>query len=161
MKRTIMAVLALLVGVLFVLLLFHIYKPIKMAVHNDQLQNAKNYIIIRLQKSTAFDWLALADENGEFDEYFGVILKGQGLPGFSEAIELAGDNKFVCYGKFGGYEIPEDLDEEVRVFYVESWDILYPIQREAIVPFLLPKSYMCRCDFYDYDKVAMTLCVLK
>jgi hypothetical protein len=58
-----------------------------------------------------------------------------------------GKNTYVCYGNYVG-EIDIGNGDMLSKYQFTGWDILYPVKRDGIIPFL-PKSYICKWDFID------------
>lgn len=120
------------------------YKPVKQAVKIQELNCDITYIVVVPVKVTGADWMIIDSKNCKFDgeEYIKII--GNEPEGLDFSIEYA-SNKFVCYGKY----VQEDYKDETGVydvFYATSWDIMYPIERNSILSFFLPKSYLTDLD---------------
>ena len=128
--------------------------PCKFAVKENQLKNKDNYILVKMIRTTGFNWGIVGDQNGRFVDKDGIE--------YMEFVELKnnipvknygagvfwGDNTYVCYGEFTGEG--DFYGEEYRIFTVTDWDILFPITRNAlrdIIP--TPNGYLSLYDFID------------
>lgn len=112
------------------------YFPINFAVKEIQ-DDGRDYIFVKQTKVTGFSWFKVG-EDGEFDEY--ILLKGNTPPNFDLVNRLYDtENIFVCWGKYGEKEV---VDGEVSaVFYVDEWEIMYPIKRNSVLPDFLNPQY--------------------
>ena len=135
--------LVLLITCIFILcfLLF----PIKKAVDVNIVNTTSNYIIVKVQKSSASQWIAI-NKNGEaLEKRRDYKLIGNVPKGFNYGIE-SGSNIYVCFGK----DIIEETTahgDSYNVFKVDSWEIMYPIQRNSFISGVLPKNFLV---VYDY-----------
>jgi len=117
--------------------------PVKKAVNEDSLDKNDEYIVVVVQKATISEWRIIGDNNGEHSIQEDVRLLGNAPSGYNYGIEF-GFNTFICYGKYDG---TGDLHgERYEIFVVERWEILYPVKRDSIFAWALPKTYLCRYD---------------
>lgn len=116
----------------------------KISVKADDLKSENGYILVKTQMSTVSEWLAIADNNGEYDIPRDVRIAGNMPGGYNYAIET-GDNIFVCYGKYISFNHKDEAGT-YDIFHSNSWDIIFPIQRNSIFNKILPKTYLC---FFD------------
>jgi len=120
------------------------FVPVKQATKKDYLDKNDEYIVVVVQKATISEWSAIGDNQGDYSDPNDVRLLGNAPSGYNYGIEF-GFNTFVCYGKYDG---TGDLHgEKYDYFYVERWEILYPVTRDSIFADVLPKSYLCIYDF--------------
>lgn len=118
-------------------------QPVKIAIKKEALKSKIRYILVRAQKSTISEWVAIGDETGMFEQEKNVVISGYRPSGYNYKLE-SGNNTFVCYGEFIG---TEDVGtEKVQKFYAIDWDILYPVKRTSPFEFIMPKSYLCKSD---------------
>ena len=117
--------------------------PIKFAVTEQQIAD-KNYILVEPCATTLANWKVVKGKNKVTDEEIYVRLEGDEPKNLSYNI-LSGDNIYVCYGEF--LEHGDLHGERYHRFYVNKWDILYPISRNSIFDFIMPDNYMCKLDF--------------
>lgn len=129
---------------LFLVVVFGIYfyRPIKFSVKIDELPN-KTYILVEPCATTLANWKIIGNQDEKFKTPLYVRLEGNGPAGFNYDFE-AGKNTFICYGVF---KEDGELEGEVfKVFEVTDWDILYPVKRNSLFSFCLPKSFICGAD---------------
>lgn len=117
--------------------------PVKHAVKQEHLEKTDEYIIVNVQKATISQWIAVGDNNGEYDAPKDVRLTGEAPSGYNYDVEV-GHNTFICYGKFDG--LGDLHGEKYDIFNVERWEILYPVNRNSPFDWILPNSYLCRFD---------------
>lgn len=117
--------------------------PMKQAIKRGGLDKSGNYIIVKVQKATLSEWIAIGDNNGNYDTPKNVRLTGNAPFGYNYNVEV-GDNTFVCYGKDDGVGFLQD--EKYETFNAERWEILYPVKRNSLFDWILPDSYLCRFD---------------
>ena len=115
----------------------------KKALKEENIDQSKEYIIAKIQKATVSQWCAVGDNNGIYETPDNIRLKGNVPSGYNYAVET-GNNVFICYGNFCATE--ELHGEKYKVFNVENWEIAYPVKRNSLFNFLLPKSYLCKYD---------------
>lgn len=119
------------------------FLPVKYAVKRDNLNITGDYLIVKVQKSTISQWVAIGDSKGIYDDNIDVRLTGNVPSGYNYDIET-GENIFICYGVFDG---SADLHgQKYDIFNVESWEILYPVKRNSLFDKVLPDSYLCGFD---------------
>lgn len=122
------------------------YLPIKVAVKEENLNHEDSYILVQEHEVTAIStWFAIGDNTTMYETLKSVELRGNVPPSFGVAIDFA-QNTFICYGEFTG--TGDFYGEEYAIFEVEEWNIVYPVQRAAIVPFLWPEFYLCLYDLW-------------
>ena len=126
------------------ILVISVYLPAKRAVKLNDLDTSKYYIIVKVQKSTISPWLAIGDNNGDYEIGRDVYLTGNYPQGYNYTVDFGG-NTFVCYGQYDG---TRDIGAgEHNTFGVNSWEIIYPVKREgSVFDSFLPKGYLCRYD---------------
>ena len=117
--------------------------PVKQAIKQDSLVKTENYIIVKVQKATISEWVAIGDNKGDYDLPRDVRLTGNAPSGYNYDVEV-GDNTFICYGNSDG--IGDFHGEKYDIFNVEKWEILYPVKRNSFFDWILPNSYLCRYD---------------
>ncbi len=123
------------------------FSPVKKAVNKEAINYNKTFIIVKAQRSTISEWTVLEDNEGIIANEADVKLTGNIPSGYNYEFEI-GQNQFLCYGRYMGMEsqYPVSL-EEIMIFEVDSWEILFPIKRESLIPFL-PKNYLCKFDVW-------------
>ena len=125
--------------IIFVILLSR-YIPIKNAVTQRELEQEKQFLLVKTQKSTGYEWYVVGDNSGHFSQGYDIVLYGN-VPCFEipHPIAYAGtDNTFVCFGEYK--QNVYNAEQWSRTFEVDSWSILYPIKRDGLLPgFLYPK----------------------
>ena len=121
-------------------ILSYCYMPVKFAINNDRID--KKYIIVEHQYTTASSWKIIGDNNGIYSSTVDVILRGN-YPRVGYYMQC-GDNKYICYGDYKEDELVAGY-YKTKVYYVYDWDILYPIQRDNLIP--LPDGYLTPMDF--------------
>ena len=112
--------------------------PIKIAKYD--LKNEKeNYILVKPQSTTGFNWYAVGDNDEYFSPSFDIVLCGD-VPEFDVPSPIAyADNTYVCYGEYE--KDAYSAGQLARVFNVKHWSILYPIKRDGILPSWLSPKY--------------------
>lgn len=143
MKKKICALVILCVVIVFLC----IYFPIKKAININEIEPSNNYILVEIQKATVSQWVAINKNGQKISEQMNYSLIGNFPFGFNYGVESA-SNVYVCFGR--------DLKQQntihgdsYNVFEVDSWEILFPIQRTSLLSKFLPKSYLT---LYDYIK---------
>lgn len=125
------------------LICLSVFSPIKYAVKQGNLNKADDYLIVKVQKSTISEWIAIGDNKCIYDDAKNVRLTGNIPSGYDYNIETGG-NIFICYGKVEG---TSDLHgEKYYIYNVENWEILYPVKRNSCFEKVLPDSYLCGFD---------------
>ena len=128
------------------LLLLITYVPIKPAV-KDIAVNEKKYILVQRQKSTGFDWFVVYDIEGRTKEGEDIVLLGNAPTLYDHPQRLYNpENIFICFGEY----ISDSLVDTTlsKTFFVNSWNFMYPIKRDSILPsFLNPKYGRTVLDF--------------
>ena len=137
MKKTL--VIALIIGMASIGC--YCYLPTKIAVKYESITPGEKYIIVEHQYTTAGVWQAVGDESGMYDEPVDVKLTGN-YPDAGYYVQN-GNNQYICYADYKGEEFVAAYKN--KVYYVNEWDILYPIKREDIIP--LPQLYLTPMDF--------------
>lgn len=118
--------------------------PIKKAIKFEDIEKSKSYIIVKTARVTGSDWIVVDSNNTYFDVEKYIRIEGVEPDGYNFGIEY-GNNSFVCYGEY----IKKDYSDDTGtydIFKSNSWDILYPIQRNSLLGFLMPKSYLSKYD---------------
>jgi hypothetical protein len=124
-------------------LCIYIYWPVKFATHKEDIDQTQPYIIVKSVKVTGFNWAIVTDKSGAVrkESYPYVTLVGNDPANCTFDFE-AGNNLFVCYGSFDDTAFDQYYDPPY--FRVTSWDIVYPIDHNWLLP--APKQFMCRFD---------------
>ena len=121
------------------------YLPLELAIKkipNDR----QDYILVKQQKVTGFDWYIIGDHTGIFDIQPDIILNGA-VPKYEVPSGIFhGDNTFICFGE---YEADIYVYSQLsKVFKVDSWSIVYPIKRDGLLPSFLNPKY--GTNIWDY-----------
>lgn len=138
-KKFVCIVIISLLPACFLIKIAPIFKPLKYAVEIAKLQSQdKDYIICELVKTTGFKWRT---SDGELISVIGCDPMDMFC---SYSIEY-GHNKFILYGEFLSdmYEIEGEF---FRIFNCKDWDVVYPINRDSLFNFIMPKNYLCEFD---------------
>ncbi|MCL2529876.1 MAG: hypothetical protein FWE41_06040 [Coriobacteriia bacterium] len=124
----------------------YLFSPVKHAVKEEDLLNiAEPYYLVKWIQTTGSSWMIIGDQDGLYDEPILILITGE-WPSIVKSYEVAiGHNTYICYGYYVGESKPYYYSEHFSEYHFTGWDILYPIKREGILPFL-PKSYLCRLD---------------
>lgn len=116
----------------------------KVAISEKTIKN-EPYIICNETLVTGFEWVMLTDEEGqEYTPFKYVVLKGEALenvPSFASAAEGGDENVFVFYIKGKQIEY-DDVRGEHLVYFVDDWDIIYPVKRIRLFSFLESRRYI-------------------
>ena len=154
MKKIIKVILPFLVIALCKLTININFKPIKQAIKIHELNNDISYIVVIPAKVTGADWMIIDSNNCKFDEEDYIRIVGNEPKFLDFSIQYA-DNKFICYGKY----VQEDYEDETGIYDVfesSAWDIVYPIKRNSIFSFFMPKSYLTELDITQVDGSVMS-----
>jgi hypothetical protein len=118
--------------------------PVKYALKQKDLDALeKPYFLIQWVQVTGSSWRIVGDQNGYYDKQNYIVESGE-IPYIVGNYSIAiGDNTYICYGHYIGEDKIFDFSE----YQFTGWDILYPVKRDAIIPFW-PKSYLSKLDFY-------------
>ncbi len=105
---------------------FIFFMPIRIAVKPENIDNSKFYVITEPISATEYKWLIIAEKDNKEAVYIDTKIKGN-LPDVSyEYYFMQEDNKFVLYGH---YEEKNSEDNQWNaVFYVDEFDIIYPVK---------------------------------
>lgn len=160
-RKTLLVVFIAALFTLFVIKILPLFLPIQYAI-KDLPQNTGEYYVLRGEKVTGYKWSIIGNQNGLYAEDslqerdINLIGNEPIYHFFSDA--SSGNNRFICYGEIV-YDSPKqrpnmgssapELAE--YVLNVDRWDITYPVDRDLFFAILIPKTYLCRYDFY-YDK---------
>lgn len=119
------------------------FKPIKKAILKNEMKE-KEYVVVQIFYTTASTWGIIGDQNSNYDIPLAVTLTGN-VPRLCYDIQIGG-NTFICYGRYldniitlAGYEN--------KVFEVDSWEILYPVNHNSIFSTILSKKYLYSFEF--------------
>lgn len=126
-------------------IVFPNYIPVKFAVHDNESIRNGSYVIVKWVRTTGYDWYRLEDSYDNPSEY--LKLTGNiPLERFPRFGIREGSNRFICYGNY----IDKNLSNEEKsdTFFVDNWDIIYPIGRNSFRP-IAPKSYIVPYDYVD------------
>lgn len=123
---------------------FLFFFPVKRALKRDELYSSQNYILVRGQKSTVSQWVAIEKSGIEFEEPQNYKLMQNHPEGFNYSVESA-ENIYVCFGEDDGTETING--DSYNKYNVKRWEILYPIKRNSIFAKVLPKSYLALIDY--------------
>lgn len=120
--------------------------PIKYAIKEENLNNKESYILVEFNGSTDEYWKVINCSDSIDDIYknkqkeLSTFLIGNIPEKFNYELKTGYRNTFVCYGTY--INIENSMNR--MVFQVDSWDIIYPINRE---PNIFSKKYLFRHDF--------------
>ena len=143
MKKYLMIILLLFLGVIFILI--RAYVPIKYAVKEQDL-HGNDYYLLKWCRVTGSDWQLIGNQDGLLDEPVYIDVDWDGEPFNLDYDTLSGHNIYVAYGEFSGKYAEVGYGEHIPVYTFNNWDVLYPVKRNATN--FLPKSYLCG---FDYD----------
>lgn len=156
MKIPVIIILCILFILLFVSYRIYIFlKPIKYAIKMTDKNTYHNYFLCESITVTGAKWRLnynKKQENkyGKPFQYIHLIGKS---PEKSLKIELLDssivNNTFLLQGYFTSrdYYPFYDIIDDVEVLHITDWEILYPVRRDYIFHFLLPKQYLIKNDF--------------
>jgi hypothetical protein len=147
MKKSTIIVITVILSVPLIIMIYLLF-PVKYALKQKDLDVLeKPYFFIKWTQVTGSSWRIVGDQDGYYDRSKYIITNGGGCPHIVGNYDIArADNTYICYG----YYIGEGKDYGGPIFseyQCTGWDILYPVKRDAIIPFW-PKSYLSRLDFY-------------
>lgn len=131
----------------FLIFCWWLFYPVRYALKFEDLatQN-KEYFLLQWQQTTGSSWMIIGDQNGYYDEPEDIVAQGE-MPfqqNFNYSIAKA-ENTYVCYGSYKGEIDISRKGEFLSEYQFTGWDILYPVKRDGLIPFL-PKSYLCKYD---------------
>ena len=129
------------VGFIVIFLAYQFY-PIKITVNENNLSD-KNYILVKSCATTLSNWKIINNEQTKSDDDNYVRLEGNTPVNLNYNL-LSGNNIYVCYGEF--LENGNLMGETYKRFNVVNWDILYPVNRNSVLDFILPDNYICNLD---------------
>jgi len=120
---------------LLLIIILSLWLPIKLAIKKDMVDN-QEYFICEKVSTTGFEWIVV-DGNYNYTGY--IELKGKiPLEEYRNYYPSIRFNKFVCLGQIVGEDIFDGY--KYLIFNVDRWEVLYPVQRDSLIPeFLLPK----------------------
>jgi hypothetical protein len=142
--------------------------PVKFALTQKNLDALKKpYFLVEWTQVTGSSWEIVGDQHGRYDKAIYIIehrdipymiknstYKTEYIVGSGETPSIVrnynfaiGENTYICYGNYVG-EIGIGNSKKFSEYQFTDWDILYPVKRDGIIPFL-PKSYICKLDFID------------
>ena len=123
------------------LIIVYRWFPIKLAVTQDA-SHPSNNIYVKHVRVTGFDWV-LVDEEGHELEY--IHIEGEEPLALQYGVRY-GDNVYAFTGNF--VDNIEFDGKSYKSFKVSSWDIVFPVQRNTLLPnWLLPSRYLTMADF--------------
>lgn len=126
-----------------IIIFFNIFKPVKKSVKLEDLNNTE-YILIKKTETTAAAWMIVGDNNGYYKAPIDVTLRGN-TPNISYDLQC-GDNTYICYGYYED-DITTAAGYLNKVFNVEKWDILYPVDHNmSIFSIIFSKNYLYSID---------------
>jgi hypothetical protein len=132
--------------------------PVKKAVKNSKLKSLRSnnsdceIIICKFTQSTGPSWVIVEDENGLSNKknLEGVILKKYNpVAKMSYGLFFSADNKFAFLGSFNGKEDYSNTGDIYRVFEVDEYFPIYPIERTNRLIYNGPKGHL---SLFDYMK---------
>ncbi|MBO4898101.1 MAG: hypothetical protein J5590_07380 [Clostridia bacterium] len=122
------------------------FAPVKYAVSQEDLLNSKEqYYLVQWVQVTGSSWMIVGDQNGYYEHGKYIVAKGE-VPSVVENYSIAtGHNTYICYGEYCG---KTDIGggDILETYQFSGWDILYPVKRNGLIPFL-PKKFLCKMDF--------------
>lgn len=124
-------VLLIIYAIISIIVVVPYWKPMKYAVHIENVSDYKGSIIIKAAFHTGTGWEIIGDENGYFttEMISDVALTGVKLPSFGTGEYRL--NEFLCIVEKTGTIV---LDGEVFEQYkVIDWYPIYPVRRETIL----------------------------
>lgn len=128
------------------------FAPVKYAVYQDDLNQLKEpYYIVKWVQVTGSSWMIIGDQNGYYERGKYIVAGGE-IPSVVDNYSIAtGDNTFICYGKCSG-KTNIGGGETLETYQFSGWDIMYPVRRNGLIPFL-PGKYLCKMDFLNSVKI--------
>ncbi len=112
--------------VLLVVYIFVFFMPIRVAVKSDDIDESRYYVIAEPISVTEYFWVITKERDNEKETLIYTKVEGNIPDVVYEYSFLNEDNKFVFYGHY--VEKTEDEYETSAVFYVDSYDVLYPVK---------------------------------
>ena len=106
-----------------------VFPPVKRCIFPFELKNeSREYIICDYIETTGFWWRS----GKEYIKLESDLSDDEFMDVFSDELTFeSGADKFVFYGKFADYDLGEefnkDMGSDYRVFTVEDWDIIAPL----------------------------------
>ena len=124
-----------------------LFAPVKFALKQSDLKEINEpYYLVKWVQVTGASWMIVGDQNGYYEQPIYVIAEGE-TPSIVKNYSIAtGDNIYLCYGNYIGKETILDGEEMLEKYNFTGWDILYPIRRNGLLPFM-PERYLCKLDF--------------
>lgn len=114
---------------------------LKTAIRHKDIRGSK-YILCKSVLVTGYDWIAIEDENGKMTPTYCKITGANPQGDLKLNYEfMTADNTYVFYITEKKEYYSEELKENCVEYVVSGWDILYPIKREPLSGFLLPRKY--------------------
>lgn len=135
------------------------FTPLKKAVilplnenYTSELLPEKNILICTTTATTGPSWVIIGDNTGLFDRSSKselIILEGNTPEKYlSNTFFINALNNYILIGEFiGEKEYFGQPVEKFRVFKVDEWDIVYPIDRGDSLRVLQPKKAFTLFDF--------------
>lgn len=146
-----------LLSVILAMLLLVGYMPLKFAKNiNGYTIDSDEYILCSEERVTGYRWVRIAGYEGESleqainnnaweGEFFNFVDKTPLDSKYKSHLS----NIYAVWGRRLDQPIWDEFDEN-KIYTCESWDIIYPIQRnESLFEVLLPKGYLCIWDIIE------------
>jgi hypothetical protein len=147
MKKQIILGCLLFVIVLFVIICYVLFAPVKYALKQSELDRKKTpYYLVQWVQITGSSWAIIGDHNGRYENVEYITINGEAPSVVKNYAVATGPNTYICYGNYLGESIISDSGDSVSVYQFTDWDILYPVKRNGLIPFL-SESYLCKLDF--------------
>ncbi len=145
-KHIVIGAIVIIISIVTILCYRFCFVPVKYAVSKEDLLNSKEqYYLVQWVQVTSSSWMVVGDQNGYYEHGKYIVAKGE-VPSVVENYSIAtGHNTYICYGKYCG-ETDIGGGEIMETYQFSGWDILYPVKRNGLIPFL-PKKYLCKMDF--------------
>lgn len=122
--------------------------PLKLAKDPQKyIFDSNEYIICTETRVTGCNWsriIETKENNSTILEDFNFLGKSP----LDSIYNLDISNSYVVYGEQLEFPI-EDVNYENVKYTCNTWEILYPIKRQNILSFLLPKRYLCLWDVIE------------
>ncbi len=141
MRRFLFSKCALFVTV--VLFVCYALSPTELAININVLDNTKDYQICELATATDMDYKILYDSKGRKINY--IRINDRDLNSHNNRKEMFNPsynlNTYVVFPE----KVLIDYQNDCMIYYGKyDKKIVYPINRETFMDYILPKSYLCR-----------------
>lgn len=138
MKKLISVITAI---VLMLSVYLYFFRPIRKADCIEKIQGSdKEFILVRFVQTTASSWQIIGDNTGMYEIPIDLSPEGDYPKELSTNLMYT-NNIFVFYGEYSEDKVtPAGYNN--KVFNVNDWNVIYPINHNSILSPLLSKGYL-------------------